>query len=113
MADSVYANHYTLEGEPNERTVTYLPIQGVSQLAQPGVYMAVIKQGGTFKSSYDTSIFFVSDLGLHLRVYRDNVLLHVASLRDGTPVNGVDVEIDDEDGAQQAARPPPTTTAMR
>ena len=101
MADSVYANHYTLGGEPNERTVTYLPIQGISQLSQPGVYMAVIKQGGTFKGSYDTSIFFVSDLGLHLRVYRDNALLHVASLRDGTPVGGVDIQIDDESGASK------------
>ncbi|MFC5527813.1 alpha-2-macroglobulin [Rhodanobacter ginsengisoli] len=98
MADSVYANHYTLGGDANERTVTYLPVQGIPPLAQPGVYMAVVKQGGTFKGSYDTSIFFVSDLGLHLRVYRDNVLLHVASLRDGTPVTGVDVQIDDDGG---------------
>jgi uncharacterized protein YfaS (alpha-2-macroglobulin family) len=101
MADSVYANHYTLGGEENERTVTYLPVQDVKQLAEPGVYMAVVKQGGTFKGSYDTSIFFVSDLGLHLRVYRDNVLLHVASLRDGSPVSGVAVEIDNEGGGSR------------
>jgi uncharacterized protein YfaS (alpha-2-macroglobulin family) len=98
IADSVYANHYTLGGEPNERTVTYLPVQDIRQLAEPGVYMAVVKAGGTFKGNYDTATFFVSDLGLHLRVYRDNVLLHVASLRDGSPVDGVDVEIRDADG---------------
>ena len=98
LGDSVYANHYTLGGAENERTVTYLPIQDIKQLAAPGVYMAVIKPGGTFKSTYDTSIFFVSDLGLHLRVYRDNVLLHIASLRDGQPVAGVVVEIDDATG---------------
>ena len=50
------------------------------------MYLAVVKAGGTFRDGYDTATFFVSDLGLHLRVYRDNVLLHVASLRDGTPV---------------------------
>ena len=98
IADSVYANHYTLGGEPNERTVTYLPVQNIRELAQPGVYMAVVKAGGTFKDGYDTATFFVSDLGLHLRVYRDNVLLHVASLRDGTPVNAVDIEIRDAAG---------------
>ncbi len=101
MADSVYANHYTLGGAQNERTVTYLPVQNVKQLSEPGVYMAVLAQGGTFKGSYDSSIFFVSDLGLHLRVYRDNVLLHVASLNDGSPVSGVAVEIDDEAGASR------------
>lgn len=98
IADSVYANHYTLGGDPNERTVTYLPVQDIRQLSEPGVYMAVVKAGGTFKGSYDTATFFVSDLGLHLRVYRDNALLHVASLRDGSPVDGVDVEIRDANG---------------
>ncbi|WP_426690577.1 MG2 domain-containing protein [Rhodanobacter ginsengiterrae] len=98
IADSVYANHYSLGGEANERTVTYLPVQNIKELAQPGVYMAVVKAGGTFKDGYDTATFFVSDLGLHLRVYRDNVLLHVASLRDGTPVNAVDIEVRDADG---------------
>ncbi|WP_350016425.1 alpha-2-macroglobulin [Rhodanobacter sp. IGA1.0] len=98
IADSVYANHYTLGGEANERTVTYLPVQNIKELATPGVYMAVVKAGGTFKDGYDTATFFVSDLGLHLRVYRDNVLLHVASLRDGTPVNAVDVEVRDVNG---------------
>ena len=98
IADSVYANHYTLGGERNERTVTYLPVQNISQLSTPGVYMAVVKAGGTFKDGYDTATFFVSDLGLHLRVYRDNVLLHVASLRDGSPVSGVDIGIHDAGG---------------
>lgn len=98
IADSVYANHYTLDGDKNERAITYLPVQNVKQLAEPGVYMAVVKQGGTFSNGYDTAIFFVSDLGLHLRVYRDNALLHVASLKDGSPISGVAVEIDDANG---------------
>ncbi len=98
IADSVYANHYTLGGAANARTVTYLPVQDIAQLTQAGVYVAVVKAGGTFKGNYDTATFFVSDLGLHLRVYRDNVLLHVASLRDGAPVNGVSINIRDASG---------------
>ena len=98
LADSVYANHYALGGQQNERTVTYLPVQNIKELARPGVYMAVLKPAGSFAGGYDTSVFFVSDLGLHLRVYRDNVLLHVASLRDGSAVSGVDVEIRNADG---------------
>ncbi|MEO7050354.1 MAG: alpha-2-macroglobulin [Rhodanobacter sp.] len=98
IADSVYANHYTLGGEPNERTVTYLPVQSIKELSQPGVYMAVVKAGGSFQGGYDTATFFVSNLGLHLRLYRDNALLHVASLRDGAPVSGVAIEIRDETG---------------
>ncbi|MET0616353.1 MAG: alpha-2-macroglobulin [Luteibacter sp.] len=95
---SVYANHYTLKGEKNARTVSFIPVQDIPQLQEPGVYMAVLRRGGTFQDAFDTSIFFVSDLGLHLRVYKDNALLHVASLKDGSPVGGARVEIDGEDG---------------
>ncbi|WP_049623455.1 alpha-2-macroglobulin family protein, partial [Frateuria defendens] len=98
MADSVYAMRYALAGERNERSVNFLPVQGIRELSQPGVYMAVAKAGGSFAGMYDTAVFFVSDLGLHLRVYRDNALLHVASLRDGTPVAGVAVEVEGADG---------------
>lgn len=101
LGDSVYANHYTLKGEPNARTVSYIPVQDIPQLKQPGVYMAVLRRGGVFRDEYDTATFFVSDLGLHLRVYKDNALLHVASLEDGGPISGVDVEITDQNGASK------------
>lgn len=98
LGESVYANHYTLKGERNARTVSYIPVQNIPQLKQPGVYMALMKRGGTFRDPYDSAIFFVSDLGLHLRVYKDNALLHVASLQDGSPVSGASIEILGEGG---------------
>lgn len=101
LGTSVYANHYTLKGAPNTRTVSYIPVQDIAPLKEPGVYMAVLKAGGTFREGYDTSIFFVSDLGLHLRVYKDNALLHVASLQDGSPVSGVAVEVLGPDGKRK------------
>lgn len=98
LGSSVYANHYSLTGGPNERRVTYIPVHKIPQLAEPGLYMAVVKPGGSFAGEYDTAVFFVSDLGLHLRAYRDSALLHVASLQDGSPVGQASIEIDDENG---------------
>jgi len=98
LGKSVYANHYTLPGGKNTRSVSYIPVQDIPQLQEPGVYMAVLRRGGSFRDAYDTSVFFVSDLGLHLRAYKDNALLHVASLKDGSPVSGVAVEVDDGSG---------------
>lgn len=98
LGTSVYANHYTLPGARNARAVSYIPVQDIPQLKEPGVYMAVLRRGGSFRDAYDTSIFFVSDLGLHLRAYKDNALLHIASLKDGSPVSGVAVEINDASG---------------
>src|SRR5690606_36200592 len=36
MADPVYVNRFVLGGERNERAVTYLPLQDLAELQQPG-----------------------------------------------------------------------------
>lgn len=101
LGTSVYANHYALNGKTDVRTQSYIPVQNVPQLAEPGVYVAVMKQGSNYSSGYSTSIFYVSDLGLHVRMYQDSALLHVASLQTGKPVAGVEVRVDNQRGATQ------------
>src|SRR5205085_6282508 len=71
FADSVYLNRFVLGGAQNERRLTYLPIQDIDELAQPGLHMAVMKPVARFNSEFETAIFYVSDIGLHLRAYKD------------------------------------------
>ncbi|HEX7110974.1 MAG TPA: alpha-2-macroglobulin, partial [Mizugakiibacter sp.] len=97
IAASVYSNRFALDGKPNERTISYLPIQNVRELAQPGLYFAVMKRAGTFRNSYETCYFFVSDIGLHTRVYRQATFVHAASLKSGEPRD--DIELAVLDGA--------------
>ena len=56
-----------LGGKQNERLLTYLPIQQVKELQQPGLYFAVMKRTGSFEGEHDTAFFTVSDIGLHTR----------------------------------------------
>ncbi len=93
MADSVYANRFVLGGKQNERTLSYLPIQNIAELAQPGLYFAVLKRAGTFQNEYETSFFFVSDIGLHTRAYKDKLFVHTASLKSGEALSGVELAI--------------------
>ena len=72
-ADSAYLNRFVLGGAQNERRLTYLPIQDIEELASPGLYMAVMKPVARFNGEYETAIFYVSDIGLHLRAYKDKV----------------------------------------
>ncbi|MGE8227432.1 MAG: alpha-2-macroglobulin family protein, partial [Stenotrophomonas sp.] len=65
LAEPVYVNRFILGGKQNERVLTYLPIQDVKELQQPGLYFAVMKRTGSFDSEFDTSFFTVSDIGLH------------------------------------------------
>ena len=98
MADPVYVNRFVLGGERNERAVTYLPLQDITELQQPGLYFATMKRAGSFDGMYDTAFFSVSDIGLHVRAYADQLFVHTASLRDGSALGGVDLEVLGADG---------------
>jgi uncharacterized protein YfaS (alpha-2-macroglobulin family) len=103
IADSVYANRFVLSGKDNERTLNYLPIQNIAELEQSGLYFAVMKPAGSFDSEYETSFFFVSDIGLHTRAYKDQLFVHSASLKSGEPLAGVAVSVLDAKGESVVA----------
>ena len=98
MADSVYLNRFVLGGKENERVLTYLPIQTIEKLNKPGLYFAVMKPAGHFRSGYQTALFYVSDIGLHLRAYKDKVFVHTASLQNGAAISGVELQVIDTSG---------------
>lgn len=98
IADPVYVNRFVLGGKPNERVLTYLPIQDIEELQAPGLYFAVMKKAGRFDDAYETAFFTVSDLGLHARAYKDRLFVHVASLLDGAGTGGVELKVLDAKG---------------
>ncbi len=103
ISDSVYANRFVLAGKENERTLNYLPIQNINELAQPGLYFAVMKRAGSFSEEFETSFFFVSDVGLHTRAYKKTLFVHAASLKSGEPINGVELSVLDAKGESVVA----------
>ena len=57
-----------------------------------------MKRAGTFADEFETCFFFVSDIGLHTRMYRDKLWLHAASLKSGAELAGIDAQILDASG---------------
>ncbi|HRP73578.1 MAG TPA: alpha-2-macroglobulin [Luteimonas sp.] len=98
LAEPVYVNRFVLGGKRNERALTYLPLQDIAQLQQPGLYFAVMKKAGSFQDQFETVFFTVSDIGLHVRAYRDKLFAHTASLRDGGAIAGTELRILDARG---------------
>jgi alpha-2-macroglobulin len=98
LAESVYTNRFVLGGKRNERAVTYLPIQDIDELQEPGLYFAVMKRSGQFREQYETTFFTVSDIGLHVRAYKDKLFVHTASLQDGSGTSGVALQVIDASG---------------
>jgi uncharacterized protein YfaS (alpha-2-macroglobulin family) len=78
--------------------VTHLPVQDIAELQQPGLYFAVMKKAGAFKDDYDTAFFTVSDIGLHVRAYKDKLFVHTASLADGDPLANAELRVLDARG---------------
>ena len=98
LAESVYLNRFVLSGDKNERALTYLPIQDIKQLQEPGLYFAVMKRAGSFNDSYDTAFFTVSDIGLHTRAYKDKLFVHAASLATGAALGKIELRVLDKQG---------------
>ncbi len=98
LAEPVYVNRFVLGGKPNERVLTYLPIQDIRELQDPGLYFAVMKRTGKFAGEFETAFFTVSDIGLHTRAYKDTVFVHTASLQDGAAIGSVELKVLDARG---------------
>jgi uncharacterized protein YfaS (alpha-2-macroglobulin family) len=98
MAESVYLNRFVLDGKPNERVLSYLPIQDIKQLQEPGLYFAVMKRVGRYSEELQTAFFSVSDLGLHARAYKDTLFVHTASLATGEATKGAELRVLDAKG---------------
>ena len=98
LADSVYVNRFALSVRTNQRQVSFLPVHTIAELREPGVYFAVLRRAGSYNGSFETTHFYVSDLGLHARQHNDGLFVHAASLASGQPRNGVELHLQDEKG---------------
>ena len=98
LADPVFLTRYALDTRRNERAVTYLPIAGIGELAEPGLYFALLKRTGSYDQPWETTFFNVTDIGLHVRAYGERLFVHTASLASGNPLRNVSLRILDGKG---------------
>lgn len=99
MTESAFVGRFVTEQKPNRRAVTFLPVETIPALREPGVYVAVMSQPNRFRQDYQTTYFYVSDLGLHLRQYAGKGAdAYISSLTSGKALSGVEVSWLDEKG---------------
>ncbi len=98
MSQSVFTARFLTEQKQNKRSVTFIPVEDVKELQEPGIYVAVMTQPGRFRFEYQTTYFYVSDLGLHARTFENSADAYVSSLLTGKALSGVEVSWMDQDG---------------
>ena len=93
---SVYLGRYLTSDQTNARHVTYLPVETIKELLEPGVYVAVMSQPGRFASEYQVTYFYVSDIGVQVHRYSQTLDAFASSLKSGSALRGVNFELLDE-----------------
>ncbi len=100
LTTSVFVGRFLTEQQRDKRKVSFIPVETIPALKEPGVYIAVMSQPNRFRHDYQVSYFYVSDLGLHVRQYANRGAdAFISSLTDGQAVSGVEVRWLGADGA--------------
>jgi len=93
LTRSVYAGRFLTDDKPDRRHVTFLPVEDIKELKDPGIYVAVMSQPGRFRDEYQVTYFYVSDIGLHARVYAKQIEAFATSLKSGKAIEDVEFEL--------------------
>lgn len=102
LSKSVYLGRFLTDDKKDRRHVSFLPVENIKELKEPGVYIAVMSAPGSFAGDYQTTYFYVSDIGLHLHRNGGRIDAFATSLKSGTALDGVEFELLDGDGKRVA-----------
>ena len=98
LARSVYLGRFVADARENRRNITHLPVEEIKELQEPGIYIAVMNQPGRFRQEYQTTYFYVSDIGIQVRRYSNGLDAYATSLRSGQAIRGTEFQLLDENG---------------
>lgn len=104
-----YSGRFQLQLARNEQGIRYLPVKDIPALTGSGVYVAVMRESGDYRYDYPATWFAVSDLGIHLRQYTEQLDATVNSLKTAEPLAGVRLQLLNSSGDELLSEV--TTTA--
>lgn len=98
MAELVYGGRFDLKPARNTRETVLLPLSGIDALNQPGVYLAVMRQAGSYHYSQPATLFSRSDIGLSAHRFGTRLDVFTQALSGGGALSGVELEVLDGEG---------------
>jgi uncharacterized protein YfaS (alpha-2-macroglobulin family) len=82
-ADLVHSARFENEARTNQRTTYNLNLDPVLEQNESGLYIAVLRKPGQYDYYYDTAFFTITDIGLHVRKYKDSLMVYSHSIESG------------------------------
>lgn len=102
MADNsklIFSGRFNLPAEANKRRNFNIPLDHISELNEPGLYVAVMNRPGTYESRIPATYFMITDLGIHIRKYANQIDVFINSLQSAKAMEGVKVSLLNREGA--------------
>ncbi|EKT55719.1 alpha-2-macroglobulin family protein [Providencia sneebia] len=93
-----YTGRFDLNPDKNTRQTVLLPLNDIKELQQDGVYLAIMQKAGSYSYQLPATVFTLSDIGVSLHSYQDQVDIFTQSLASGSALKGIDLRILDEKG---------------
>lgn len=92
LGELTYSGRFDLSAPENTRTERSIAVNNISELQQPGIYLAVMLPAGDY---YDKDLiwFSVTDIGLHARIYQNQLDVYSSSLNSGKPLTDIKVSL--------------------
>ncbi|MGB0845245.1 MAG: alpha-2-macroglobulin family protein [Thiolinea sp.] len=91
---SVYSQRYLTGAKKNARETMILPVEAMQELSEPGLYFAIMRQPGKFnESAYRITHFIVTNIGLHVRMYKKRLEVFAHALDSGRAIENVSLNL--------------------
>lgn len=99
-ADLVYTGRFALNPQLNTGEHLLLPLAGIETLKQPGVYLAVMQQAGRYSYTNPATLFTLSDIGVSLHSYSQQIDVYTQGLEAGMPLADINLQLVDGKGTR-------------
>lgn len=97
-ADLIYAARYQLQPKPNKRGNSTIALSDIKGIQTAGIYMAVMTVPAVYGNAKQLSYFTVTDLGIHARIYDDQLDVYSNSIASGNAIGKSTVSLLDANG---------------
>src|SRR5690606_23829710 len=104
LSTSVFTGRFLAGAQADRRHLTFLPVEDIAALQEPGIYIAVMSEPGRFRYESQVSYFYVSDIGLHLRRHPEHIDAYATSLKTAQALADVSFELLDAQGQSLATQ---------
>lgn len=98
MADLVHSARFQLSPALNTRETLALPIKPITALNAAGVYLAVMREAGTYNYSQPATVFSISDIGVSVHRSRQQLDVFTQALSNGLALEAIDLRLLDKKG---------------